>query len=43
MQLSSTKAVGSNTHIGIENFFTNNYDHQMIEDGVLLEDMIYLK
>lgn len=27
----------------IENFFTNNYDHQMIEDGVLLKDMIYLK
>lgn len=27
----------------IKNFFTDNYDHQMIEDGVLLEDMIYLK
>ena len=27
----------------IENFFTNNYDHQMIEDGVLLKDMVYLK
>lgn len=27
----------------IENFFTDNYDHQMIEDGVLLRDMIYLK
>lgn len=27
----------------IENFFTDNYDHQMIEDGVLLKDMIYLK
>lgn len=27
----------------IENFFTENYDHQMIEDGVLLKDMIYLK
>ena len=27
----------------IENFFTDNYDHQMVEDGVLLKDMIYLK
>lgn len=27
----------------IENFFTYNYDHQMIEDGVLLKDMVYLK
>ena len=27
----------------IENFFTDNYDHLMIEDGVLLKDMIYLK
>lgn len=27
----------------MENFFTDNYDHQMIEDGVLLKDMIYLK
>lgn len=27
----------------IENFFTDNYDHQMIEDSVLLKDMVYLK
>lgn len=27
----------------IENFFTDNYDHSIIEDGVLLKDMIYLK
>lgn len=27
----------------IESFFTDNYDHQIIEDGVLLKDMIYLK
>ncbi|WP_455586669.1 GNAT family N-acetyltransferase [Bacteroides sp.] len=27
----------------IENFFTDNYDHQMIEDGIILKDMIYLK
>lgn len=26
----------------IENFFTDNYDHQIIEDGVLLKNMIYL-
>lgn len=25
----------------IENFFTDNYDHPMIEDGVLLKDMVY--
>lgn len=27
----------------LENFFTDNYDHLIIEDGVLLKDMIYLK
>lgn len=27
----------------IENFFTDNYNHQMIEDGILLKDMVYLK
>ncbi|MEG1400766.1 GNAT family N-acetyltransferase [Bacteroides sp.] len=27
----------------IDNFFTDNYDHQIIEDGVLLKDMVYLK
>ncbi|MEG1498846.1 MAG: GNAT family N-acetyltransferase [Bacteroidales bacterium] len=27
----------------MENFFTDNYDHIMIEDGVLLKDMVYLK
>ena len=26
----------------VENFFTDNYDHPMIEDGILLKDMIYL-
>lgn len=42
-------AVGFYTSCGfkyshrIENFFTDNYDHPMIEDGVLLKDMIYLK
>jgi len=27
----------------IKNFFTDNYDHQMFEDGIQLVDMIYLK
>ncbi len=27
----------------IRNFFTDNYDHPMIEEGVLLKDMVYLK
>lgn len=27
----------------IENFFAENYDHPIIEDGILLKDMIYLK
>ena len=27
----------------IENFFTDHYDHQIIEDGVLLKDVIYFK
>lgn len=42
-------AIGFYEHCGfeyshrIENFFTDNYDHLMIEDGILLKDMIYLK
>ena len=27
----------------VENFFTNNYDHPIYEDGVQLVDMVYLK
>jgi GNAT superfamily N-acetyltransferase len=27
----------------VKGFFTDNYDHPMIEDGVLLADMVYLK
>lgn len=27
----------------IKNFFTDNYDHLMFEEGVQLIDMIYLK
>lgn len=26
-----------------KNFFTDNYDHQMIEDDMLLKDMVYLR
>jgi hypothetical protein len=26
----------------LKNFFTDNYDHVMIEDGVQLVDMVYL-
>lgn len=27
----------------IENFFIDNYDHLMMEEGILLKDMVYLK
>ncbi|MCR0611721.1 GNAT family N-acetyltransferase [[Clostridium] innocuum] len=27
----------------VKNFFTDNYDHIMIEDGIQLVDMVYLK
>lgn len=27
----------------IENFFIDHYDHPIIEDGILLKDMVYLK
>ena len=27
----------------VRNFFTDHYDHPIIEDGVLLRDMVYLK
>lgn len=27
----------------IENFFTDRYDHPMIEEGVLLKDMVYFR
>ncbi len=27
----------------VENFFTDNYDHIMIEDGIQIKDMVYLK
>ena len=27
----------------VKNFFTDNYDHEMYEDGIMLRDMIYLR
>ncbi len=27
----------------VRNFFADNYDHPIVEDGVLLRDMVYLK
>lgn len=27
----------------VKNFFTDNYDHVMVEEGVVLKDMVYLK
>lgn len=27
----------------VENFFTDNYDHPIYEEGKLLTDMVYLK
>jgi hypothetical protein len=27
----------------VEHFFTDNYDHPIIEDGIQLADMVYLK
>jgi GNAT superfamily N-acetyltransferase len=27
----------------VRNFFTDNYDHQMFEDGIQLVDMVYMK
>ena len=27
----------------VENFFTDNYDHPIFEDGIQLSDMVYLK
>lgn len=27
----------------VKDFFTDNYDHPIIDDGILLKDMVYLK
>jgi len=37
------KSAGYRYSHRIKNFFTLNYDHSIIEEGVLLKDMIYLK
>jgi GNAT superfamily N-acetyltransferase len=41
--LSFYKRCGFELFHRIKNFFTDNYDHIMIEEGVQLIDMIYLK
>ena len=33
---------GFREHHRVKNFFTDNYDHLIIEEGVLLVDMVYL-
>jgi len=33
---------GFREHHRVKNFFTDNYDHPIIEEGVLLVDMVYL-
>lgn len=33
---------GFKEHHRVKNFFTDNYDHPIIEEGVLLVDMVYL-
>ena len=37
------EACGFARHHVIPNFFTENYDHPILEGGVLLRDMIYLQ
>lgn len=41
--LSYYKKIGFVYSHTIKNFFVDNYDHEMIEDGKQLVDMIYLK
>lgn len=41
--LSFYKHCGFELSHRVKNFFTDNYDHIMIEEGVQLVDMIYLK
>jgi GNAT superfamily N-acetyltransferase len=41
--LSFYESCGFEKSYRIKNFFTDNYDHPMFEDGVQLVDMIYLK
>lgn len=37
------EACGFVCHHRIENFFIDNYDHPIVEAGVLLKDMVYLR
>ena len=41
--LSFYKSCGFIRSHRVKNFFTDNYDHPMFEDGIQLVDMIYLK
>jgi GNAT superfamily N-acetyltransferase len=41
--LSYYKKFGFTYSHTIKNFFTENYDHEMFENGIQLRDMIYLK
>lgn len=40
--LSFYQACGYTYSHRIPNFFTANYDHPIIEDGIMLKDMVYL-
>ena len=37
------KACGFRESYRVPDFFTENYDHPIYEDGVLLRDMVYLE
>ena len=41
--LSFYKSCGFEKSHSIKNFFTDNYNHPMFEDGIQLIDMVYLK
>jgi len=41
--LSFYESCGFEKSYRIKNFFTDNYDHPMFEDGIQLIDMVYLK
>ncbi|MEE4286734.1 MAG: GNAT family N-acetyltransferase [Mariniphaga sp.] len=41
--LSFYKSCGFEKSHRVKNFFTDNYDHPMFEDGIRLVDMVYLK
>lgn len=43
LTLNFYKSCGFKESHRVENFFIDNYDHIMIEDGVQLVDMVYLK